>query len=111
MKKKVSDAAFKRIMPHYDVLARMFRDVWFCQFCHRPQYKSDALPDYMIVRSGQSYLVVVKQSNEHLSFADRDGAGIRDIQRRTMDAWEEEHNPYWLFIVLCAGRVPDGHSA
>jgi len=110
MKKKASKAEFKRIMPHHDVLARKFHDVWACQFCHRLQYKSDALPDYMIVRSDQSYLVEVKQSNEHWSFADKDSAAIRDIQRQTMDAWEEEHNPYWLFLVLGAGRVPDGHS-
>lgn len=110
MKKKASEAEFKRIMSHYDACARKFRDVCTCQFCHRLQFKSDALPDYMIVRDGQSYLVEVKQSNEHWSFTDRDGIGIRDIQRRTMDAWEEEHNPCWLLLVLGAGRVPDGHS-
>ena len=71
MKKKVSEAEFKRIMPHYDTCVRKFRDVCTCQFCHRFQYKSDALPDHMIVRDGQSYLVEVKQSNGHWSFADR----------------------------------------
>ncbi len=65
MKKKASEAEFKRMMSHYNICARKFRDVWFYQYSHRQQYKSDALPDYMIVRSGQSYFVEVKQSNGH----------------------------------------------
>ena len=89
MKKKESKAEFKCMMSHFNVLARKFCDVWFCQYSHRQQYKSDALPDHMIVRCGQSYFVEVKQSNEHWNFASRNGAGIRDIQRRTLDEWEK----------------------
>ena len=111
MKKKVSETEFKSMMAHYGLWARKFRDVWACQYCHMLQYKSDAMPDYMIVREGQSYLVEVKQSNTYWNFSDTEGSGIRDIQRRTMDEWEEEHNPCWLFLVLGAGRVPRGRSA
>jgi len=111
MHSKQSEEEFRTMMKRHGIWWHKFKDLWFCKFCHREQYKDDSMPDYMVVLDGNAYLVECKQSERYWNFADEKGAGIRTIQRQALDQWEAEHNFCFLFIVLGDGRAPKYRSA
>jgi hypothetical protein len=114
VKKKVSEAEFKDFCKRRGIYWHKFADILQCPVCANTIWQSHRMPDFEITYLGTKTLVEVKQGSGKYgvwNFADPE-KGIRDIQREVMDEWEDEQGVMpWLFLVLGAGRAPDGRGA
>lgn len=111
MKRKAAEEEFRELIKSLGGDWQKYRDLMFCKYCGKEQWKADEKPDFQFTIKGRSYLCEVKQSNKAWVFTDKEGSGIRNIQRQELDRWEKEHNPCFLFISLGPGPAPHNRSA